>query len=175
MVAGNTASLKARIRDANDDDIQAITDIYNEAVVTFTSTADLKPQTLEQRRAWVESHEPREEYPVVVITNEDGNVVGFGSLSRYNYREGYDGVLELSYYIAGTVRRQGYGSAMVEWLVAQARQLGAHMAVALIFAINDGSNALMRKYDFTRFGMLPQASWDGNGYLDVNYWYKDLR
>ncbi|WEV73005.1 GNAT family N-acetyltransferase [Bifidobacterium sp. ESL0790] len=175
MTAENVEPLKARIRDADDGDIQAITDIYNEAVVTFTSTADLKPQTPEQRRAWVESHSPREEYPVVVITDESGKVVGFGSLSRYNYREGYDGVLELSYYIAGSVRRQGYGSAMVEWLVSRARQLGAHMAVALIFAINDGSNALMRKYGFTRFGLLPQASWDGKGYLDVNYWYKDLR
>ncbi|MDF7664000.1 GNAT family N-acetyltransferase [Bifidobacterium sp. ESL0763] len=175
MVAHNVEPLKARIRDANDGDIQAITDIYNEAVVTFTSTADLRPQTLDERRAWVESHRPRAQYPVVVITDGDGTVVGFGSLSRYNYREGYDGVLELSYYIAGSARRRGYGSAMVEWLVARAKKLGAHMAVALIFAINDGSNALMRKYGFTRFGMLPQASWDGKGYLDVNYWYQDLR
>ncbi|OJS84008.1 GNAT family acetyltransferase [Bifidobacterium longum subsp. longum] len=45
-------------RPAVESDIQAITDIYNAAVVAGGATADLTPRTLDQRRAWVESHTP---------------------------------------------------------------------------------------------------------------------
>lgn len=45
-------------RPAAESDIQAITDIYNASVVVGGATADLTPRTLDQRRAWVESHKP---------------------------------------------------------------------------------------------------------------------
>ena len=86
------------IRGATDADLQAITDIYNEAVLERMSSADIAPRTLAQRKAWVDAHEPRSLYPVVVVENADGEVVAFGSLSRYHERAGYDGVVELSYY-----------------------------------------------------------------------------
>ena len=55
------------IRGATDADLQAITDIYNEAVLERMSSADIEPRTLAQRKAWVDSHEPRDRYPVVVV------------------------------------------------------------------------------------------------------------
>ena len=88
-----------RIRAAHDDDLQAITDIYNQAVIAGGSTADLVPRTLEQRRQWVDSHHPRDRYPVVVLEDAAGRVVAFGSLSKFHPREAYDGVVELSYYV----------------------------------------------------------------------------
>ena len=45
-------------RPAVESDIQAITDIYNASVMAGGATADLTPRTLDQRRAWVESHTP---------------------------------------------------------------------------------------------------------------------
>ena len=72
------------IRGATDADLQAITDIYNEAVLERMSSADIEPRTLAQRKAWVDSHEPRSLYPVVVVENPPtAEVVAFGSLSRY--------------------------------------------------------------------------------------------
>ena len=162
------------IRDAADSDLQAITDIYNEAVIAGGSTADLEPRTLEQRREWVESHTPRTDYPVVVIEDESGRVAGFGSLSHFHPRKAYDGVVELSYYIASDAQHHGYGTAMVKWLLGAARQRSCRMATALIFADNAGSVALMRRFGFTRFGFLPQACYDGKRYIDMSYWYKEL-
>ena len=43
-------------RIATQNDIQAITDIYNAAVIRGGSSADIAPCTYEQRKAWVESH-----------------------------------------------------------------------------------------------------------------------
>lgn len=162
------------IRAALDGDLQAITDIYNEAVVAGGSTADLTPRRLEQRSQWVSEHEPRRDFPVVVMEDENGEIVGFGSLSRFHPRAGYDGVVELSYYIANAAQRQGYGTQMVSWLLAKAKELGDRKAIALIFASNTGSIALMKHFGFTRYGFLPKACWNGHDYLDMSYWYLDL-
>ena len=170
--AGPTAGL--RIVDAGDDDLPAITRIYNEAVIEGGSTADLVPRTLEQRREWVDSHRPRGQYPVVVVKSAAGDVVGFGSLSRFHPRAGYDGVVELSYYVAASARHQGVGTALVDWLLTAARQRHHRMATALIFASNAGSIALMQHFGFTRFGLLPGASRNGKRVLDMSYWYLDL-
>ncbi|MCH4209142.1 GNAT family N-acetyltransferase [Bifidobacterium sp.] len=162
------------IRDATDSDLSAVTDIYNQAVIAGGATADLVPRTLEQRREWVESHAPRVDYPVVVIEDEAGHIAGFGSLSRFHPREAYDGVVELSYYIAGGAQHHGYGTALVAWLLDAARQRSRRIATALIFADNKGSIALMRRFAFTRFGLLPRACYDSKRYLDMSYWYKEL-
>ncbi|KFI76947.1 GNAT family N-acetyltransferase [Bifidobacterium mongoliense] len=162
------------IRPAREEDLPAITAIYNQAVIAGGATADLTPRTLDQRRAWVESHAPRTRYPVVVMEDGAGEVVAFGSLSRYHEREGYDGVDELSYYVDERHRQAGYGSRMVDWLLSAARERGVRMAVTLIFAENAGSTALMHRFGFHRFGLLPRACSDGSRLLDMAYWYLDL-
>jgi phosphinothricin acetyltransferase len=164
----------ARVRDARDDDLRAITDIYNEAILAGGSTADLSPRTLDQRREWVFSHSPRSRYPVVVLEDGDGTVVGFGSLSRFHPRQAYEGVVELSYYVGAHVRRHGYGTLLVQWLVSRARVLGYRTATAIIFSANAGSIALASRAGFRRYGMLPNACYDGKGFLDVSYWYREL-
>lgn len=162
------------IREALEADLQVIADIYNEAVIAGGSTADLTARTLEQRREWVESHNPRHDFPVVVMENENGEVIGFGSLSRFHSRAGYDGVVELSYYVTASERCRGRGTEMVSWLIAKSKELGNRKVVAVIFSNNSGSIALMKHFDFTRYGVLPRACWDGYNFLDVSYWYLDL-
>ena len=166
------------IRDADsasEADIQAITDIYNEAVLARGSSADIEPRTVEQRRAWVDSHQPRSLYPVVVLEDEDtGRIAGFGSLSRFHERAGYDGVVELSYYIGSDWRHQGLGTRIVDWLLDAARTRGHRMAATLIFGDNAGSNALMERFGFTRFGLLPGAVRLPGSVHDIAYWYLDL-
>lgn len=56
-------------RVATQDDIQAITDIYNAAVIRGGSSADITPRTYEQRKAWVESH--HDPYAVFVTETAD--------------------------------------------------------------------------------------------------------
>ena len=152
------------IRAAVDADVPAIADIYNEAVIRGGASADLEPVSLESRRAWVDSHQPRE-----------GAVVGFGSLSKFHQRAGYDGIAELSYYIAGDHQRQGLGTMMVRWLIDAAAERGFTHVTAIIYADNAGSVALMRRFGFIRFGLLPAAVGALDGKLhDMSYWVKAL-
>lgn len=170
-----------RLRPAVESDLQAITDIYNAAVVAGGSSADLTPRTLEQRRAWVESHKPP--YAVFVVTVDDGlsgstsagKVVGFGALSVFYDRAGYDGVTDLAYYIAPDWRGRGAGTALLDGLLGECRARGMRKACAIIFASNAGSIALMRRFGFTRFGLMPRAATDSTGTMrDMSYWHLDL-
>lgn len=161
------------IRDAIERDIDAITRIYNEAVVAGGSTADLTVRNLEQRREWVDSHHPRDKYPVVVI-EVDGEVAGFGSLSKYHARAGYSEICEFSYYVDKAWSRHGLGTRLVAWLIDAAQRIGFRLAVCVVFAGNTGSTALMNAFGFTRYGYLPAACRNGEQVLDVAYWYRDL-
>ena len=80
-------------RQAAESDIQALTDIYNAAVVAGGSSADIAPRTIEQRRAWLDSHKAPYAVFVTEAVRGDGTrqVVGFSALSVFYDRAGYNG------------------------------------------------------------------------------------
>lgn len=177
-----------KFRPAEPRDIQAITDIYNASVIAGGSTADLTPRTLDQRRAWVESHKPPYGVFVVEETETPANqsdsdapaspttqVVGFGALSVFYNRAGYDGVTDLAYYIAPAWQGRGAGTFLLDKLLDEARARRMRKACGIIFADNAGSIALMKRFGFTRFGLMPAAATDSTGTMrDMSYWYLDL-
>lgn len=164
-------------RIADEDDIQAITDIYNAAVMAGGSSADITPRTFNQRKAWVESH--KEPYAVFVIETTDDNgdrtIIGFGSLSVFYDRAGYDGVTDLAYYVDPAWQGKGVGTYTLAKLLEECRKRNMRKACGIIFADNAGSIALMRRFGFTRFGLMPSAATDSTGTMrDMSYWYLDL-
>lgn len=52
------------IRQSERSDIDAITEIYNEAILTTTATFDLEPKTREDRLKWLNDHDDR--HPILV-------------------------------------------------------------------------------------------------------------
>ncbi len=68
------------VRRATLDDLPAITEIYNEAVLTTVATFDTQPKTDEEQRGWFERHGPR--HPILVA-ELDGVVVAWASLSEW--------------------------------------------------------------------------------------------
>lgn len=163
-----------QIRLAQDDDLTAITDIYNQAVATGGSSADTTVQNIQQRSVWLHSHAPREQYPVIVV-EEAGEKIAFASISRFHPRPGYDADVELSYYVDVSHRGRGLGSALVRWGLHTARELRYDKLITVIFADNRASMSLMKRFNFTQYGLLPQAAADSHGvHHDVAYWYQPL-
>ena len=124
-------------RPAVESDVQAIADIYNASVMAGGATADLTPRTFDQRRAWVESHTPP--YGVFVVESEDGSIIGFGALSVFYDRAGYDGVTDLAYYIDPAWQGRGVGTFMLDRLLTEALARHMRKACGIIFADNAGS------------------------------------
>ena len=74
------------IRRAVLQDIPALMDIYNEAILHTTATFDTEVKDMENRKAWFAEHNGRY---VIYVDVEDGKVAGYASLSRYRDRKAF--------------------------------------------------------------------------------------
>lgn len=153
------------IRPAARADVPGILEIYNEAVLNTTASYDYEPHTLEARLSWFKEHE-REGFPIFVA-EDDGEICGWSSLSRFREKIGYQYSVENSIYIAPQRRNQGIGSLLMPPLIEAARASGKHAILAGVDAENQGSLKFHEKFGFVRVAHFPQVGWKFNRWLDV--------
>ena len=153
------------VRLARPTDAEATRAIYNAEVSTTTVTFDLVPRSLEDQRAWLQSHAGA--HPAVVATDADGEVVGFGSLSQYRSRPAYATTVEDSVYVRADRRGQGYGGAILSELVALATIHGFHSVIARIVGGHQASIALHRSCAFDLVGVEREVGRKFGRWLDV--------
>ncbi|PYI78305.1 MAG: N-acetyltransferase [Verrucomicrobia bacterium] len=144
------------IRDAIEADLPAIVEIYNAAIASRVSTAQLQPVTLETRREWFHAHSPAH-YPIWVAEVK-GTVAGWLSFREFLPRCAYRGTVEISLYVSDEFRRRGVARQMLQEAIGRAAELEVHSLVGLIFADNEPSIALFRAAGFERWGFLPAVA-----------------
>jgi L-amino acid N-acyltransferase YncA len=145
-----------KIRDAVEADLSAIIDIYNVAIATRMSTAQLEPVTVESRRRWLSEHSP--DRRPFWVTEIDGQIAGWLTIKSFLPRCAYSGTVELSVYVNEKFRRRGVGRALLEETIARATQLEIIAMVGLIFAHNEPSLKLFKRLGFERWGLLPRVA-----------------
>jgi phosphinothricin acetyltransferase len=154
------ATDRMKIRDAVENDLPAIVDIYNAAVATRMSTAQLEPVTVESRRRWLSEHSP-DRHPFWVM-EVDGQIAGWLTIKSFLPRCAYRGTVEVSVYVDEKFRRRGIARKLLEEATARAPSLGINALVGLIFAHNEPSLKLFERLGFERWGLLPRiAQLDG--------------
>jgi phosphinothricin acetyltransferase len=136
-------------------DLPAIAAIYAESIPGLMSTADLSPPPFESRVAWFERRD-RSRRPVLVI-EEDGEVLAWGSFSDFKERAAYAPTAEISIYVAARAAGRGLGRRMLEALLARAPACGIDRVLAICFAHNEASLRLFRSRGFVEWGRLPGA------------------
>ena len=137
-------------------DLPAIIDIYNAAVVTRLSTAQLEPVTVESRRRWLTEHSP-DRHPFWVL-EFDGQIAGWLTIKSFLPRCAYSGTAELSVYVDQRFRRRGVARALLKEAIARAPSLEITAMVGLIFSHNEPSLRLFERLGFTRWGLLPRVA-----------------
>jgi L-amino acid N-acyltransferase YncA len=142
-----------KIRDAKDADLPAIVAIYNAAVATRISTAQLEPVTVEERRDWIRDHSP-DRHPFWVAEIE-GQVAAWLTVKPFLPRCAYAGTVELSVYVGDKFRRRGIARALLQEALARRDSLGITAMVGLIFGHNQPSLRLFEQLGFERWGFLP--------------------
>ncbi len=157
-----------QVRPATRDDLPAIHAIYNEAVLNTTASYDYEPRPFDYRVGWFQEHE-KQRLPVFVATNEQSQVVGWSSLSRYHDRKGYQFTVENSVYVAAESRGRGIGSLLMPPLIDSARHLGLHAIIAAIDAENEASVRLHARFGFVTVGHFKQVGFKFGRWLDVVY------
>jgi L-amino acid N-acyltransferase YncA len=152
------------VRAAADADVEAICVIHNQGIVDRTATLDQALKTPSERRQWLAQRETR--HPVIVA-ERDGEVVGWGSLNRFNPRDAYDHVADFSVYIERRSRGQGLGTMLLAHLVDLARAIGYHKMALAALVGNDAGVALYIGAGFSRVGIYrEQGQLDGR-WVDV--------
>lgn len=144
------------IRPATLNDLPPIRDIYNQAVLYSTATAEYNPHTLAMRREWYDTH-LKDGLPIWVADNEQGQVIGWSSLSKFHSRYGYRFTAEDSVYIAEGWRGQGLGKQLVRPLITRAHELGLHSLIASIDAQGEASIRLHKSLGFQQVAFLPEV------------------
>jgi L-amino acid N-acyltransferase YncA len=159
------------LRDATAADLPAISEIYNYYVLHSTCTYQLEPETLAERQVWFAAHSP-DKYPVVVAELEGATlqrIIGWGSLSKFHPRAGYDPTVEASVYIDHDFHRRGLGRMILEHLIERARAAKFHVLIGGASADQTASIALQESLGFTRAGHLKQVGRKFDRWLDVVY------
>lgn len=144
------------LRLATMSDLPIIIDIYNQTIPSHEVTADLKPVTVDQRRAWFLEHTP-EHYPMWVVLLDE-MVVGWLSFSPFYGRAAYAKTTEIAIYLDRSVQGKGLGSQVLEQVPIQLAKVGLTAVIANIFSSNLPSIKLFKKFGYEQWGFLPAVA-----------------
>jgi L-amino acid N-acyltransferase len=153
-----------QVRLAQLGDAEAIRQIYNLEVTTSTVTFDLVPRSIQEQEAWLSA---RSGAHAVLVAVEDGEVVGFGSLSPWRDRPAYSTTVEDSVYVRRDRQGAGIGRAVLDELVATATAHGFHACIARIVGGHEASIALHLACGFEIVGTEREVGRKFGRWLDV--------
>lgn len=153
------------------EDLERIVDIYNTTIASRSVTADLEPVTAEDRMQWFEEHS--EDHRPIWVMKDGEAIIAWLSFSRFHSRAAYDATAEISVYIDPAYRSRGIGSLFFRRAIEDCPRLGIRNVIALVFGHNEASLALLRKFGFEQWGLLPGvATLDG---IDRDLVYMGLK
>ncbi|WP_255568718.1 GNAT family N-acetyltransferase [Neoroseomonas alba] len=160
------------IRPATEDDLPAITAIYNEVIATSTALYVEDPYSIEDRGAWFAARRAAG-YPVLVAYDGTG-VLGLATFGDFRAYPGYRHTVEHSVHIRVDMRGKGLGTALVSALFDPARALGKHIMIAGVDAANEGSIRMHERLGFERGAVLREVGRKFGRWLDLMFMQKYL-
>lgn len=161
-----------RVRPAVEADADAICAIYNQGIDDRLATLETERRAPDERRQWLKSRGPR--HPVIVA-EDAGRVVAWGSLNPFNPREAYCHVVDFSIYVERGSRGRGVGRAVLAQLVDLARELGYHKMVLSAFPFNAAGMALYERMGFRTVGVYKEQGLLDGRWVDTIIMEKLLR
>lgn len=155
------------VRIAEEKDLPAILEIYNEVIVNTTAVYDYQPHTPEMRKQWWDTKK-QQGFPVFVAVDGD-RVVGFSSIGPFRAWAAYKYSVENSIYVAADQRGKGVGRLLLPPLIEAARQLNMHTILAGIDASNEGSVKLHEGFGFKEIAVMKEVGYKFGRWLDLKF------
>ncbi|QIR77007.1 N-acetyltransferase family protein [Sulfurospirillum diekertiae] len=160
------------IRFADENDLEAILTIYNDAILNTTAVYTYVAKTLEERQQWF--HKKNEEgYPLWVYEH-DGNVVGYATYGSFRSSPAYKYTIEHSVYVHKDFRKHGFGRALLQTIIDDANAKGYATIVAGIDASNTKSIHLHEKLGFVLSGIVHKVGYKFGQWLDLAFYELQL-
>jgi L-amino acid N-acyltransferase len=153
------------IRDALEEDLPGLAQIYNEVIATSTAIYSSTPVTLEDRREWWRLRTAAG-YPVLVARDAQG-VAGFATFGDFRAWPGYRFTVEHSVHVRADGRGRGVGTLLMQALLPRAVALGKHVMIAGVDAANAASIRFHERLGFERCAHLREVGYKFDRWLDL--------
>lgn len=155
------------IRKAERKDIPSLLEIYNYEVRNGVATLDINEKTIQQWTEWFESHNIKN-HPLIV-SEDEGMIKGYASLSSYREKEAYASTVELSIYVHPDFRGQGVGKELMSEILGMAKADSTiHTVVSVITSGNAVSEKLHDKFGFEFCGKIREAGVKHGKLVDIS-------
>lgn len=156
LVEEDLMGLEYTIEEANLKDLERIVQIYNSTISSRTVTADLEPVTTESKLGWFHAHSA--DFRPLWVMKIDEEIIAWLSFNSFYGRPAYNATAEISIYISMENRAKGIGSILLDKAIQESPRLQLHTLVGFVFAHNEPSLALLKKYKFEQWGYLPRVA-----------------
>ncbi|MEO6731162.1 MAG: N-acetyltransferase family protein [Ferruginibacter sp.] len=155
------------VRLANENDLPAMLEIYNEIILNTTAVWHNDPHTLQMRQEWF-ALKKEQGYPVFVAEYEN-ELAGFSTIGPFRPWTGYRFTVENSVYVAATHRGKGIANLLMQPLIDAAKELNLHAIVAGIEASNEPSILLHKKFGFIEVAHFKEVGYKFDRWMDLKF------
>lgn len=163
-----------QIRDVRPGDAEAIRAIYNDAVINTTAVFDYAAREPQAQRDWLKM-KADQNLPVLVAEDTAGRVLGYCSYGPFRPWPAYLYTVENAIYVAPEARGQGIGKRLLPPLLEIAKARGLRTMIAGITADNAASLRLHETLGYVRAGLIREAGWKFERWLDLVFLQRMLQ
>lgn len=160
--------MKPIIRTARIEDLEAILEIVNDAILNTTAIYDYDVRTLNDQISWFREKQ-KSGFPIIVSTDENDKVTGFGTYGTFRMKIGFKFTVEHSVYVKEGFSGKGIGKALLSELIALAKAQKMHVMIGCIDAENTGSITFHEKFGFKKAGILKESGYKFDKWLDLQF------
>lgn len=144
-------------RNATQNDLKKITEIYNSTIPSRLVTADTEPVTVESKQQWFDEHSVNKR-PLWIVEDNEKNTIGWVSFQSFYGRPAYDGTVEISIYLDENYQGKGLGKKILQYCLNKAPEFEIKTILGFIFSHNEPSIKLFKHFGFEVWGQLPNIA-----------------
>lgn len=160
------------IREAKEEDLKRILDIYNDAILNTTAVYTYEMQTIEEKKEWFKKKK-KEGYPVLVF-EEEKYIMGFVTYGSFREWPAYKYTIEHSIYVDEKCRHKGIATKLMKELIKLANKKEYKTIVAGIDASNEESLKLHERLGFINTGTLEKVGFKFGRWLNLAFYQLNL-
>ena len=136
------------------NDLDAMVDIYNQAIRSGVATGHTKEFTRQRRWEWYKSHHNMT-FPIYLMKYER-KVIGYGTLSPYREgRQAMRNIAEVSFFLDENYQGKGFGRVLLQKMINDTRRVKIKTLIAILLDVNKKSVRLLKKFGFQKWGHFP--------------------
>ncbi len=102
-----------KFRNAEQQDLPYIVEIYNSTIASRMVTADTEPVSVASRQKWFDEHSALKR-PLWMVEDENNQLLGWVSFQSFYGRPAYDATVEISIYLNEQQRGRGLGKQILQ-------------------------------------------------------------